>query len=282
MSRYGIAVDIDKCTGCYACFLACKDEYSGNDHLPLSVAQPETGHNWLTIKEVEQGTGTKLKVDYIPLTCQHCENPLCATVAPDGAVYCREDGIVIIDPVKAKGCKEIVNACPYHVVTWNEDLDVAQKCTMCAHMLDSGETTTRCAEVCPTGALVFGDLDDKNSEVSKMLAEKADKVEDYKPEFGTDPVMKYIGLPKFFIAGEVVLSDKKDECPRGLNVTLCLADESKTVVTTTDMFGDFEFKNLEQNKEYTVKVELDGYLPAEATVRTYASANVGELVLQAK
>lgn len=282
MARYGIAIDIDKCTGCYSCFLACKDEYVGNDYLPTSIAQPEVEHNWMDIKEIEQGTGTKVKLDYIPVTCMHCDNPPCAKVAPEGAVYKRDDGVVIIDPVKAKGCKAIVNACPYNVVTWNEQEQVGQKCTMCVQMLDNGEKTVRCAESCPTGAMVFGDLDDPNSELSKLLDERADKVEDYKPEFGTKPVVKYLNLPKTFITGEVVLADKEDECPKGVNVTLYPADDSKAaVVTTTDTFGDFEFKGLEKNQVYTIKVELDGYQPFEATVRTFASKNVGELVLQA-
>ncbi len=281
MAKYGIAIDISKCTGCYNCFLACKDEYVGNDYLPTSIAQPEVEHNWMDIKEIEQGTGTKVKVDYIPVTCMHCDNPPCAKVAPEGAVYKRDDGVVIIDPVKAKGCKEIVNACPYNVVTWNEEQQVAQKCTMCVQMLDSGEKTVRCVESCPTQAMVFGDLDDKDSAISKLLAESKDRVEDYKPEFGTKPIVKYLSLPKYFITGEVVLSDQETECPSELEITM-IAEDGETMTTKTDFFGDFEFKNVTKNQVYTIKVEKEGYLPAEMIVRTYASRNIGEIVLQAK
>ena len=281
MAKYGIAIDISKCTGCYNCFLACKDEYVGNDYLPTSIAQPEVEHNWMDIKEIEQGTGTKVKVDYIPVTCMHCDNPPCAKVAPEGAVYKRDDGVVIIDPVKAKGCKEIVNACPYNVVTWNEEQQVAQKCTMCVQMLDSGEKTVRCVESCPTQAMVFGDLDDKDSAISKLLAESKDRVEDYKPEFGTKPIVKYLSLPKYFITGEVVLSDQETECPSELEITM-IAEDGETMTTKTDFFGDFEFKNITKNQVYTIKVEKDGYLPAEMMVRAYASRNIGEIVLQAK
>lgn len=281
MARYGIAIDIAKCTGCYNCFLACKDEYVGNDYLPTSIAQPEVEHNWMTIKEIEQGTGTKVKVDYIPVTCMHCDNPPCAKVAPEGAVYKRDDGVVIIDPVKARGCKEIVNACPYNVVTWNEEQQLAQKCTMCVQMLDNGEKTVRCVESCPTQAMVFGDLDDKDSAISKLLAESKDRVEDYKPEFGTKPIVKYLSLPKYFITGEVVLSDQETECPGDLEITM-IAEDGETMTTKTDFFGDFEFKNVAKNQVYTIKVEKEGYLPAELMVRAYASRNIGEIVLQAK
>ena len=171
MARYGIVCDVEKCDGCYSCFLSCKDEYVGNDHPPLSVSQGEK-QSWIRLKEVEYGTGTKIKVDYIPIMCQHCDDPACMKAGPEGAVYKREDGVVIIDPLKAKGAKEIVGACPYNCVFWNEALQLPQKCTMCMHMIESGEKLPRCVECCPTGALVFGDLDDPESEISKLVAEK--------------------------------------------------------------------------------------------------------------
>lgn len=281
MARYGLVVDVEKCTGCHSCFLACKDEFTGNDYLPISVGQPKNGHKWLNLKEVEQGFGTKIKVDYIPIMCQHCEDAPCIAVS-NGAIYRREDGIVIIDPEKAKGCKEIVNACPYGAIFWNQEKNLPQKCTMCAHMLDNGEKMPRCVEACPTGALVFGDLDDKNSEISKLLAEKADKIEAYKPELCTSPTVKYIGLPKLFIAGEVLLSDKQEDCVKGAKVTLKAIEEDKVMETTTDFFGDFEFKGLVKNAEYTIRVEYDGYITEEVTFRANASKNLGEIVLKAK
>lgn len=284
MAKYGIAVDVEKCTGCHSCFLACKDEYIGNDYPPVSAAQPESGHTWMRLKEIEQGDGGKIKVDYIPIMCQHCQEAPCMLPAADkGAVYRRPDGIVIIDPEKAKGCKEIVNACPYRAIYWNEAKQLPQKCTLCAHMLDAGEKTVRCAEACPTGALVFGDLEDPNSQISRLLAAKAAKVEDFKPEFGVKPLTKYISLPKIFIAGEVLLADRQGDCVKGAKVTLTAKKDAKFVMETrTDFFGDFEFKGLARNQEYTVKAEYDGYYSKELTVRTYASQNLGELVLEVK
>jgi len=174
----------------------------------------------MRIEEVEYGAGTKVKVDYIPIPCQHCENAPCIQPNNQGAVYRRPDGIVLIDPAKAKGRKEIVDLCPYGAIYWNEELKLAQKCTLCAHMIDKGEKTTRCAESCPTQALLFGDLDDPKSPISIMLAEKAGKVESYKPEYGAKPAMKYVALPKPFIAGEVLLADKPGETAIGAKVTL--------------------------------------------------------------
>lgn len=282
MSKYGIAIDIEKCTGCYSCFLACRDEHVGNDHSPISVAQPKKAQKWIDVKEVEHGTGDKIKVDYIPVMCQHCEAAPCMAAGPAGAVYRRDDGIVIIDPEKAMGHKEIVNACPYRVIFWNEGKNVAQKCTLCAHMLDGGEKTVRCVEVCPTGAMVFGDMDDPDSRISKLLREKAEKVEDFKPEFVTKPTVKYVNLPRPFIAGEVLLSDKPNECLRGAKVTLVDPTGAAVRETKTDFFGDFEFKNLSRGVDYVLKASFEGYFPQEMTVRTNSSKNMGIITLRAK
>lgn len=282
MPRYAIAVDVERCTGCYSCFLACKDEYVGNDHLPLSLAQPQKGQKWITPKEVEYGQGTKIKVDYITVLCQHCEDAPCMQAGPAGAVYRRDDGIVIIDPEKAKGCKEIVNACPYRAVFWNEAQNLPQKCSMCAHMLDAGEKNVRCVEVCPTQAMVFGDLDDPESKISKLLAEKAAKVEDFKPEFKTKPAVKYLNLPKPFIAGEVILADKQDECLAGAKVALLDTDGKVVMETETDFMGDFEFKGLAKSVDYTLQASFEGCYDEVMTVRTNASKDVGLISLRTK
>ncbi len=282
MAKYALAIDVTKCNGCYNCFVACKDEFDTNDYLPVSVAQPDGGADWIRLKEVEYGTGWKVKVDYVPIMCQHCENPVCATAAPDGAVYTREDGIVVIDPVKAKGNKDLVNACPYRAIFWNEEKQVAQKCTMCAHMLDNGEKTVRCAEACPTGALMFGDTEDPNSEISKFLAGNKDKLESLMPEHDTKPVTQYMGLPKTFVAGEVVFSDQEKDCAGGVKVVLKTADGNPVAETVTDFLGDFEFTSLENNQEYVVVVEHAGYGSEEVSVKTNASKNLGEIVLQAQ
>jgi len=286
MARYGIAVNVERCTGCYNCFVSCKDEFAGNDYLPLSAAQPDAGPGWIRVEEVEHGTGSKVKVAYVPILCQQCADAPCIRPEFGDAVYRRADGIVMIDPVKARGKKEIVDSCPYGAISWNEASGLAQKCTMCAHMIDRGEKTTRCVESCPTQALVFGDLDDPQSPISKMFADKAGKVESYKPELGTRPVMKYVSLPKPFIAGEVLLADKQGECARGVKVTLKAISangaDNKILATETDFLGDFEFRGLATNAEYLLRAEYHGYVAKEVTVKTDASVNLGELVLTAR
>ncbi|MBN1628413.1 MAG: carboxypeptidase regulatory-like domain-containing protein [Thermoleophilia bacterium] len=276
MTRLSLLIDVTKCSGCHNCFLACRDEYYGNDYSPYSAPQPLDGQFWMQIKEVERGSYPKPKLDYIPIPCMHCEDAPCIDAAADGAVYRRDDGIVMIDPVKAKGQKAIVNACPYRVIFWNEALELPQKCTLCAHMLDVGEKLPRCVEACPTGALVFGDLDDPGSEIAKLSAEF--KPEVYHPEYGVKPTVKYIGIPKRFVTGEVVKRDDPGECAEGVKVTLEGGD--LTLETRTDSYGDFEFDGLEKNTDYRVGVELDGYASMVIEVYTQTDVDLGEIVLE--
>lgn len=277
MARYGMIIDVDKCTGCYSCFLACKDEFCGNNYPGYSVSQPARGHYWMKLVSVERGTYPKVKLDYIPTPCLQCENGSCIEGAVNGAVYKRDDGIVIIDPEKAVGQKEIVSSCPYRVIYWNEEENVPQKCNFCAHLLDQGWKEPRCVETCPTGAIVFGDLDDPGSEISKKLAEG--QIELLHPEYEMNPSVCYMGLPKRFIAGEVVFADKMDEC--ALNVKVTLSDGSKEITAMTDHFGDFEFEGLDSNKSVTIKLEYSGYSPKEIQVKTIKDINLGEIVLEA-
>jgi Fe-S-cluster-containing dehydrogenase component len=276
MTRYGMVMDVTRCNGCYNCFLACKDEYCGNVHAPYSVAQPMTGQAWMRIVEEERGRYPKVKVDYTAIPCMHCENAACVAAAGDGAVYRREDGIVLIDPAKAAGQRDLVSRCPYRVIYWNETAQVAQKCTMCAHLLDAGYKEPRCVEACPTGALVFGDLDDPGSDVSKALVAAATEV--LHPEYGLGEKVRYVGLPKSFVAGAVVLGDS-DECAVGATVTL--EGDGQTATTTTDTFGDFEFEGLPANTTYTVTAVAPDYEARECTVRTTSSIYLGDIVLGA-
>lgn len=282
MARYSIAVDVSRCDGCGSCWLACKDEYCLNDHLPTSVATPMMGQTWLRLKEIEQGENWKIKMDYIPIMCQHCENPKCAEGAPEGAVYKREDGIVIIDPVKAKGLKDLADKCPYGAIYWNEEAQVAQKCTMCAHMLDNGEMTTRCVESCPTQAIFFGDLDNPESPVSKFMAERGGKETfgPLNPEFGTNPRILYKNLPQIFVTGEVLLSDQMSDCCEGAKVTCTNTVTGETVETSTDFFGDFEFKNLTPGVPYTVTCSFEGYQTAVISVKTDQAKDLKEIILE--
>jgi len=277
MARYGLVFDIEKCCGCYACFLSCRDEFSGKDHFPTAASQEE-GQRWLNIEEIEYGEGSKIKVDYFAKMCQQCEDPLCAKGAPEGAVYRRDDGIVVFDPEKTKGEKGVVDNCPYGVVFWNEARQLPQKCTMCAHMLDSGEKNVRCSECCPTGAMVFGDLDDPASAASLALKAKSDRAEAWIPEEGAKPSCRYIAIPKPFLAGEVYYEDNAGEPAKG--VALYLTDKSGGKLNSvTDCFGDFEFTRLEKGQTYTLRIEADGYQEVTRVIDLGDSINLGAIAL---
>ena len=273
MTRYSMTVDVDKCTGCYACFLACRDEFQGNDYLPHSAAQPMSGQNWIRVKETERGSFPKIKVSYTPIMCQQCEDASCIDAATDGAVYRNDDGVVLIDPVKAVGQQVIADSCPYGVISWNDEQNLAQKCTFCTHLLDKSEQP-RCVEVCPVSAIHFGDLDDANSAV----AQAANQGEQLNPEFGLKPVVSYAGLPKKFITGEVVVKDgDAEECLAGVSVALKGSDQE--YATTTDTFGDFEFNGLAADGAYTLVISHDGYTSIERTVTTEGDVNLGVIEL---
>jgi Fe-S-cluster-containing dehydrogenase component len=274
MTKYGMVIDIKKCVGCYNCFLTCREEYAGNDYPGYSEAQPKSGQNWIRVIEKERGKYPKVQVTYMPLTCMQCENATCVKMAKDNAVYRRPDGIVIIDPVKAKGQKEIVNTCPYRVIEWNEEAQLPQKCTFCAHLLDQDEKVPRCVESCPSGALVFGDMDDPGSEISKLMASA--KAEALHPEYDMKERVTYISLPKKFVAGTVVYGDV-DECAEGVTVTLSGNGKDKTA--RTNEFGDFEFDGLPDNKDYLVKVEAKNYNSRQMHASTVTDTYLGIITL---
>jgi Fe-S-cluster-containing dehydrogenase component len=276
MPRFSIFIDISKCSGCYSCFLSCRDEYYGNEYPGYSATQPLNGQFWIQVKEIERGQYPKPKLAYIPMLCQHCESAPCMDAAKGGAVYRRDDGIVIIDPDKAKGQDAIVNACPYRVIFWNAELKTPQKCTMCAHRIDEGEKMPRCVEACPTGALLFGDIDNPDSDVSERMAKIG--TEELHPEFGTKPLIKYFGLPKRFIAGEVVLKGVEDECAR--DVSVFIEGNGETRKVATDIFGDFEFEGLEANSTYRMIIKKEGYSDLEIPVTMKKDVNLGVIVLE--
>lgn len=276
MARLGFVYNVERCNGCFSCFLACKDEFTGNDHLPTAAATCE-GVNLKKVNEIEYGTDNKVKVDYTHSICQQCGNPPCMNKFPD-QISKRKDGIVIIDPMKAKGMKEIVDSCPYGAIVWNEKASLPQKCTMCAHMLDAGEKTTRCSECCPNQAQLFGDLDDPKSEIAIYVKEHAPELEQLHPEYGTQPNVYYRNLPKPFICGEVICGDT-GECLKGAKVT-CVCDScGKKSETATDFLGDFEFRFLPTNETFTVTAEAPGYKAAVYSAKTHGSVNLGEIVL---
>lgn len=243
-------VDLDRCIGCHNCQLVCKDEHCDNDWMPYAAPQPDTGQFWMRVNEQERGQTPKVRVTYTPTFCQHCEDAPCMKVAEDGAVYRRDDGLVVIDPVKAKGQKAIMDACPYGVVFWNEDLSIPQKCTGCAHLLDDGWSVPRCVDACAHDALLFGEEEE--------LMDKIAMSEELRPDLNTKPRVRYLNLPKRFLAGEVA-DLEEEEVLIGAEVTITNLSTGEKLCTTTDEFGDFWFKQIEA-ADYAIDVVHGGYM----------------------
>lgn len=244
-------VDLDRCIGCHNCQIVCKDEHCDNDWMPIAAPQPDTGQFWMRVEEEERGQTPKVRVAYTPIFCQHCEDAPCMKAAKDGAVYRRDDGLVIVDPVKAKGQRAIADACPYHAVFWNEELSIPQKCTGCAHLLDDGWTVPRCVDACAHDALIFGEEED----LREMLAD----AEDLECGVGTKPRVHYLNIPKRFLAGEVA-DLEEEEVLIGAKVTLTNLETGEKLTTETDEFGDFWFKQIAA-ADYAIDVTYDGYMP---------------------
>lgn len=278
MNKWNLVIDVALCHDCNNCFLSCKDEFFENDFPPYSVAQPRHGHRWIDIQRKERGQYPKVDVGYLPIPCMHCDEADCIKAATNGAVFKREDGIVLIDPQKAKGQKAIVDSCPYGVIYWNEDLDLPQKCTFCANLLDDGWTKPRCVHSCPTGAMEVRYVED--AEMKRMAA--AENLEVYHPEFGLSPRVYYKNLYRFtrcFIAGNVVLKDK-DSCAEGAKVSLKDSTGKVVQTTTCDSFGDFRLDDLGENSgKYKLEVEHPGYARQEATIILKESVNLGAVFL---
>ena len=151
MAKKVFVIDIARCNGCHNCQIVCKDEHVGNDWTPIAKPQPDTGQFWMELTEKVRGTVPKVKVAYRPHLCMHCDNAPCIDVLPGRrrALQARRR------PGhhrhrKCTGCRICVDACPYDVIFFNEDLNLAQKCTGCAHLLDDGWAEPRCADACPT------------------------------------------------------------------------------------------------------------------------------------
>ena len=275
MTQYKIVIDVSRCIGCYNCLLACRDEHIGRDHRPVSIGQSASGQNWIAIQEVERGSFPKVKLAHVAIPCQQCADAPCIAASRNGAVYRRADGIVVIDSEKAAGQRNIVESCPYGAIFWNETHDAPQKCTFCAHLLDSGWKEPRCVEVCPTQAMVFGDAEDKSSAVAVLLATQS--VESLHPEYETKPLVGYLGLPKPYLVGEVSLSDQMQQPAAGIRVSLRCGDQVLT--TLTDSFGDFEFGDLASDSEYLLKIDHPGYQPYEMRLQMAAILDLGNIVL---
>jgi len=215
--RWAFGVDAEKCIGCLRCVEACKRENNvspdphhfrtwveryvtlqGEETARIdSQADPENiaastaeGEYRFADRYQDAKVG---KAFFVPKLCNHCTHPACVQVCPTGATYKTEDGVVVIDHTYCIGCQYCVQACPYGARFFDERRNVTDKCTWCYHRISKG-LQPACVEVCPVGARIFGDLNDKQSPVSRFI--QNNRVHVLKPETGNGPNVFYVGLDK--------------------------------------------------------------------------------------
>lgn len=182
MKKITFVVDLDRCIGCKGCQVACKL----NNNVALGSCRN-------AVKTVgPTGIYPNVQMYFLPSMCQQCENPTCVEVCPTGACYKRsEDGIIVIDQNLCIGCKSCANACPYKVNTYNQELMVMDKCNTCIARREKGELPA-CVKNCSGGALHVGDINDPESEVSKLLKEAGEENVYTLRDFGNGPTVRYI------------------------------------------------------------------------------------------
>ena len=160
MARYGMLIDTKKCIGCYACRTACQRQ---NDLLADEA--------FIRYEQREVGTYPAVTVETVPLQCMHCEDAPCAAVCPTGAAHIGVDGIVAVEQGRCIGCLYCMAACPYQVRSRNSQAGAVDKCRFCVvSAYENGGAACNCVDACLTGARIFGDLDDPDSEVSQAIA----------------------------------------------------------------------------------------------------------------
>ena len=205
MTRLTIAINLDRCVGCHTCTMACKMQ----NNVPEGLLWNRVLTTNCDVVDGAEGTYPNVSRVYTPIACQHCQNAACQRVCPTGATYKDEKGRVEIDYEKCIGCRMCMAACPYNarVFNWQTPVrttganygdaavpvrpkGVAEKCTLCKERTDNGEEPM-CVVCCPAHARIFGDLDDPDSEVSRLVRERHgyQMLED----MGTNPSVHYIG-----------------------------------------------------------------------------------------
>lgn len=242
MEKWNLIIDVALCQNCNNCVLAAKDELVGNHFPGYSAPHPPQGAGVFRIERQVRGSCHLVDAAYVPTTCNHCDDAPCLK-AGGGAIRKREDGIVIIDPEKAKGRRDLVDACPYGAIVWNEKEQLPQNWFFDAHLLDKGWRVPRCVSVCPTRAITALKISDEAMDEQS----RRDALRVLKPELGTRPRVHYRNLHRFdhlFIGGSVTAKiGATIECVANAQVELSAAGR---VIqrATTNAYGDFKFDGL--------------------------------------
>ncbi len=279
MEKWNLIIDVANCENCNNCALATKDEHIGNTFPGYAAPQPEHGHHWIRIERKVRGTTPMVDAAYLPTMCNQCDNAPCVDAAGDGSVHKRPDGIVIIDPIKAKGRRDIVDSCPYGAIWWNDELKLPQKWIFDAHLLDQGWTEPRCTQACATGCMRAVKVDD--SRMHEIA--KEENLEVIKSELGTRPRIYYKNLHRYtkcFIGGSVTAHiGGVQECVAEALVSL-FKNDKKVAQTETDAFGDFKFDGLDpKSGAYKVKISHIQHGAALVEASVEESAYLGTITL---
>jgi tetrathionate reductase subunit B len=180
--RFGMVINQERCIGCEACSIACKIENNTSDY----GIKVETQGG--AVKDTPGGNFPNLTLDFLPNLCNHCEKPPCVDSCPEDSLQKRDDGIVILDKELCTGCQSCLTVCPYNIIVFDDGNNLAEKCNFCVHRVDQG-LEPFCVICCEGQAIHFGDLNDSNSVVSKLISEK--NTFQLKTEEGTSPSVYY-------------------------------------------------------------------------------------------
>lgn len=223
MHKWGMVIDLDKCTGCQACVTACKAE----NNVPFSTPEQEEKHreiSWMSVMTILEGEYPEVRERFLPRPCMHCQKPPCVKVCPVGATYLNPEGIVAQVYTRCIGCRYCTNNCPYTLKyfnyskpRWPEEMKnylnpdvskrqvgVVEKCSFCHHRLQKAKEKARkenrplkeedyvpaCVQTCPTGTINFGDLGDPTSTVTQLA--KSSRAFKLLEELGTEPHVIYL------------------------------------------------------------------------------------------
>lgn len=198
--QLALVIDLNVCVGCHACVTSCKEWNTAGSAGPLcdenAYGANPTGTFFNRVQTYEAGVFPLTETIHFPKSCLHCEDPPCVPVCPTGASYKRKsDGIVLVDYDKCIGCKYCSWACPYGARELDEERQVMTKCTLCVdriydEKLAPADRKPACVKACPTGARLFGDVNDPASEVSQAIRERGGYA--LMPEWDTQPANRYL------------------------------------------------------------------------------------------